>query len=323
MNGADLDPAELARRVADVFDLGPDARVVGPSERGQLGRVWSVVTSRGRYAVKVPFEAPDPAVSRADADYQDTLRAAGILLPEVVRTPDSEVVADVSEGTRARVYTWVEMGPKDRTLDPAEVGRTVAEVHAVHVPDDRPVHRWHTDPVGEAGWRELAARATSEGAPFAARVTHHVDELVALETLLEPPGPARRCHCDLWADNIRTSPDGLVVFDWENSGPADPAGELPMVMYEFGSGDLGRMRQLYEAYLEAGGDARVTRPGHCSMLIATLGHNLHYGVSGWLDSPTQHERDHKAWWVGQTLDDALTRWDIDEVMAAAAEVTGG
>ena len=216
----------------------------------------------------------------------------------------------------------MDIGPVDRSLDPYAVGRTVAAVHAVDHPADGPVHPWHTEPVGEDGWRQLAERSLAADAPFARGLDHLVPELVALEQVLEPPGPARRCHCDLWADNVRPSAgDGPVVIDWENSGPADPVGELPMVMFEFGSGDPARMRELYTAYVRAGGPARVTRPGDCTMLVATLGHILQEGVRRWLAATTDEDRAHNAAWVAEGVDDPPSRRVVDTIVDVATSVT--
>lgn len=290
-----------------------------------MGRVWRLTTTRGRYAVKVPSARPDPAAVVAEADYQDTVRAAGVHLPAVVRTPGGDVLHELADGTVVRVYTWVDIRPADRTLDPAQVGRAVAAIHAVDVPDGRPPHPWHTEPVGGDRWRELADRALAADAPFAPRLAAHVPELIALEELLVPPGRTRRCHCDLWADNVRASASaggGVVVLDWENSGPADPVGELPMVMFDFGVRDPDRTRALYAAYVDAGGPAHVTGPGDCSMLIATLGHIIEIGALRWLNGTDPHERAIDAAWVAEGVDDPLTRRSVDLIVEACARVDG-
>lgn len=315
------DLAHLAREVAAAYRLGRHPRIVGPPESGRQGRVWPLVTTSGRYAVKVAFASPDPAAALLDAAYQDAVHAAGVPMPEVVRDPDGEVLRRLEDGTVVRVYTWVEVGDRDRTLDPALVGRTVAAIHDVDLPDDRPQHPWYTEPVGELQWRELADRSLEAGAPFGAALAHLVPELTALEELLVPSGPLRRCHCDLWADNVRPSGDGVVVLDWENSGPADPVGELPMVMLDFGRHDPDRMRELYAAYVTAGGRSRITGPGDCSMLVATLGHIIEFGVMRWLNATDPRERAAEAAWVAEDVDDPLTRRVVDTIVGAATSVT--
>jgi len=312
--------ADLARGVAAAYRLGTDARIDGPAERGQLGQVWPLTTSTGRYAVKVPFTPPQPEDVAEDAAYQDTLLAAVVSLPAVVRTPEGQVLAAVGD-TVVRVYEWVDIAPRDRWLDPAAVGRAVAAIHAVDVPCDGPVDAWFTEPVGGAAWHRLAERATSAGAPFAADLERLVPEFTALEELLRPPVRARRCHRDLWADNLRGTPSGgLVVLDWENAGPADPAQELPMLMLEFGVGDPGRMRELYAAYLTSGGTSRITGAADCTMLIATLGHIVEEGVRRWLRATTAEDREHNAAWVAEGVGDPVTREVVAMITTVAAEV---
>jgi hypothetical protein len=59
---------------------------------------------------------------------------------------------------------------------------------------------------------------------------------------------------------------------------ADPAGELGVVLFAFGLGDPGRMRDLFASYVAAGGPARLEAPGDLTMLIAQSGHGLLRGL---------------------------------------------
>lgn len=317
----DTDLARFAPEVAAAFDLGRDPRIVGLPRSGQQGRVWSLVTTSGRYAVKVPFASPDPAAVLLDAAYQDLVHAAGVPMPKVVRDRGGQVLRQLEDGAWVRVYTWAEVGDRNRSLDPVLVGRTVAAIHAVEVPDDRPQHPWRTEPVGGPRWQVLADRSLAAGASFGPALAALVPEFTALEELLVPVGPLRRCHCDLWADNILPVGTGVVVLDWENCGPADPAGELPMVLFDFGYGDPDRMRQLYGAYVTAGGPARIGGPGDCSMLIATLGHILEIGVTRWLDAGDPRRRAAAAEWVAEGVEEPLTRGIVEEIVEAASRVT--
>lgn len=321
LEGGAPDGTELsrfAREVAAAYDLGAEPRIVGPPRSGQQGRVRQLVTLRGRYAVKVPFAAPDPAAVALDAAYQEAVRAAGVPMPAVVHDPDGQILRRLEAGAVVRVYTWVDVGERDRDLDPALVGRTVAAIHAVDVPDDAPADPWHTDPVGGPRWRELANLCVAAGAPFGPALAALVPELTAVEQLLVPPGQLRRCHRDLWADNVLPSGPGAVVLDWENSGPADPVGELPMLMCDFGHGDRERMRQLYTAYATAGGPARIEGPGDCSMLVATLGHIVELGVTRWLDATDRRQREAAAAWVFEGVDEPVTRRLVDTIVSAAS-----
>ena len=126
------------------------------------------------------------------------------------------------------------------------------------------------------------------------------------------------CHRDLWADNIlRTPTDGVVVLDWENSGPGDPAGELGVVLFEFGLGDPSRMSQLFASYVDSGGPARLRTKGDLTMLIAMSGHIAQIGCERWLAAQSNGERADNEAWVREFLDEPVTVATVDEILDAA------
>jgi Ser/Thr protein kinase RdoA (MazF antagonist) len=311
-----VDGSEIARQ----FALGGGARLSDePVARGKQGVVWRLDTVDGRWAVKVTFQESQEDEVRLSAAFQEAAYLVGVPTPQVRRTPDGRVLADVG-GSQVRVYEWVDLGAPDTGLDPALVGEAVARVHAVELDDPRPLHPWYHDPVGVRRWDELIAQVRAGGAPFAARFAGLRDELVALESWLEPPESVQTCHRDLWADNVLPTADGgLCVVDWENSGPADPSQELACVLFEFGRSDPGRARALIGAYQDAGGPGRVDRPGRFSMLIAQLGHITELAATDWLEpSPRSPERADAVAWISETLDDPHTRARLQDLLDATA-----
>jgi Ser/Thr protein kinase RdoA (MazF antagonist) len=307
-----VDPAELARR----FDLGHAARLSeGPVARGRQGDVWRLETSDGVWAVKVPFEAVDEDDVRRSTAFQEAAHASGVPTPRVRRTTDGAVLATVS-GKPVRIYSWVDLMPPDPHLDPSLVGAAVAAIHQVPDSDAGPTDAWYQEPVGAERWDRLVARLRDAGAPFAARLAALREELVALESWIEPPEVLRTCHRDLWADNVLPTADGGVcVIDWENSGSADPSQELGCVLFEFARGDAGRARALTDSYREAGGPATVDRRGHFSMLIAQLGHITETAATDWLE-PNLRSPDpaRAAAWVSEVLDEPHTRELLDRLL---------
>lgn len=303
MTGAVIDAAYLAERFAlgRVLELSD-----GPVARGKQGEVWRLDTVDGRWAVKLPFREQE--ADESSTRFHEAAHAAGVPSPLVRRTTGGEVFARVG-GRQVRVYGWVDLGRPDPTLDPERVGATVAALHRVRMPAEGPVHPWYTEPIGADGWDALITRLRTAGAPFAGRLAALRDELVALESWLEPPGNLQICHCDLWADNLLPTADGgICVIDWDNSGPADPAQELACVLFEFGRSDPGRARALREAYTAAGGPATVDRPGHFSMLIAQLGHINEVAATDWLEPNVRNpDRAGAEAWIRETLDDPHTR----------------
>jgi Ser/Thr protein kinase RdoA (MazF antagonist) len=317
-----MDAADLARR----FGLGEAARLSdGPVARGKQGLVWRLDTADGSWAVKVPFDRSGEDEVRSATAFQEAAYAAGVPTPQVRRTTGGCVFADL-EGRQVRVYEWVDLRAPDARFDPDRVGAVVGAIHRMSATDDcvsaadhSPLDPWYHEPVGAERWDHLVGQLRQAGAPFAGRLAGLRDELVALESWIEPPQVLRTCHRDLWADNVLPTADGgLCVIDWENSGPADPSQELGCVLFEFARTDPGRVRALTGAYREAGGPATVNRRGHFSMLIAQLGHITETAASDWLKpNPRSPERTDSAAWVSEVLDEPHTRELLETILAAA------
>lgn len=304
--------------IAAAFDLGDAATLTGPVARGEQGQVWRLDTAHGAFAVKDPFIEMSAADALADADYQDAVRAAGVPMPQALRTPDGRVLVDVA-GAPARVYRWVDVLPKQRRLDPEVVARLLAAIHRVVVPTDEAADAWYREPVGSARWDAMVGQLAEAGAPFAHDLESLVPRLLEAETLIEPFRATQWCHLDLWEDNLRPTPDGgLVVLDWENSGPGDPSQELGAALFVYGDEDPDRIAAFHAAYVAAGGPGRVTGPGDLTMLVAQLGHITEIACTRWLDAPTEAERQHVEGWVREGIDEPVTLETVTRIVAAVS-----
>ncbi|WP_116950271.1 phosphotransferase enzyme family protein [Jiangella endophytica] len=310
-----------AAAIADRFDLGARATLSGgPVARGKQGAVWRLTTADGRWAVKVPFRHEDEEALAPAAAFQEAAAASGVPAPRIRRTTDGALFAVVG-GIRLRVYEWVDLGEPDPMLDPELVGAAVAATHRVpgaeHAAAFSDPDRWYLDPVGATRWDALIAELDGAGAPFTADLAALRDELVALESWLAPPAAARTCHRDLAAGNLVPAvAGGVCVIDWENSGPADPAQELGVVLFEYARTDPGRARALVSAYEDAGGIARVTGHGDFTMLIAQLGHITELAAADWLrPNDRSPDRSHAEAWIREVLDDPHTRARLDTLLA--------
>jgi aminoglycoside phosphotransferase (APT) family kinase protein len=307
-----------ADEIAARFALGSDPVLAGPVARGEIGSVWRLTTADGSWAVKEPFEPVDADEVREDAAYQDVLHAAGVALPAVARTPEGEVLAYLVGGAQIRLHGWVDVLERDTNLDPAAVGALLASIHRVHHVGGAPVDPWYTEPVGAARWDELVGALTEADAPFAPPLAEYRDELVAMDALVEPPGELQTCHRDLWADNVRATPDGgLCVLDWEDSGLADPNREVALVLFEFSDVDPARARTLYETYLDGGGPGRVRGRADFSTVIAQIGHITERHCRMWLDPASSVEtRAHAADEMAANLARPLTAARMDLLLDA-------
>jgi len=302
--------------IAARYRLGSNAELVGPVARGEVGQVWRLNTSGGTWAVKEPFQRPSPDEVEDDAAFQDVARAAGVPMPEVVRTTSGEVLTELTSAT-VRVYEWVDLMQRDARLDPATVARVVASLHRVDYAGRNGVDPWYTDPVGAESWDDLVQRLDEAEAPFAGLLAAQRDELVALEQLCEMPVALQTCHRDLFADNVlRTPTGGLCVIDWENAGLADPAQELCLVLFEYSCGEMDRARTLYDEYRAAGGPGRIDRPSNFWMIICQLAHIGEIACKRWLDPTRVADRAHNEDWAMEFLTQPLTRRMIDQFVDA-------
>jgi Ser/Thr protein kinase RdoA (MazF antagonist) len=111
--------------------------------------------------------------------------------------------------------------------------------------------------------------------PWSARLADRLRTLPGLTAAVTPADPAATvlCHRDLHPENVLAGPDGaLVVVDLDQVGPAEPGRELARFLFDWccdGPADLAAMRQVYTAYVQAGGPGRITGPADFSMLIAS------------------------------------------------------
>jgi Ser/Thr protein kinase RdoA (MazF antagonist) len=307
-------PAILA-----AFGLGSSGRLSdGPVATGRVGAIWRLVTDDGAWAVKlVTATDVDELVEILEgAAFQEAARRASVPAPKVRRTTAGDLLADLGD-LRAFVQDWVDMAPPAMDLDPVDIGGLVARLHLVPFRGSIGVDDWYAAPVGARRWTELLAELRARRAPFAEHVETLMPETRGLEALLGgPPRTLRTCHRDLWADNVRRTPGGgLCVFDFDNSGLADPSQELAAMLVEYAGADPKRARAIRAAYADAGGPGRVTGPADFAMAIAQLTHILEAGCRGWLAATTDADRADNEAWVHEYLDRPLTMRQIEALLS--------
>jgi aminoglycoside phosphotransferase (APT) family kinase protein len=170
--------------------------------------------------------------------------------------------------------------------------------------------------VGAATWHVLVDELRRCRAPFGDEIAALVPELVGLESLLgRPPRSVRTSHRDLWADNLRATPDGgLCLIDFDDAGLADPSQELALILVEFADPDPTRARVIREAYAEAGGPGRILGPTDFAMPAAALCHIVETGCRQWLVATTDDDRVDNEGWVREFLERPLTREAIERLI---------
>ena len=308
---------KTAEWFAEQFGLDGAAVLSGPVDRGFQGQVWRLTCGARAYAVKEALVPLDHDQVVAAYTLQQRAEAAGVRAPRQLLTVTGDP-AVYDDGETLRVFDWVDLAAPDRGLEATALGRLLAALHTAGGPTTEAVDPWFVEPVGRDHWVELIAELRLAGAPFATTLDSLVDELAGSEAILEPPRDVIVCHRDLWADNLRAGADGSpVVIDWDNCGPAPMAGELAMVLVEFGS-TPARARDLYAAYVGAGGPARITGRGDFTMPIAVLHHIVEIGARQWLAASGDVARRRAAGRVTEFTDDPLLLADVERLLAAVA-----
>jgi aminoglycoside phosphotransferase (APT) family kinase protein len=177
------------------------------------------------------------------------------------------------------VYRWADLAP-GQAVTGAEIGVLAARLHQLPAADPGPVEAWFSEPVGEPAWQVLLSDARRSHAPWARPLGRYLPELMALDAAVAAPDPAlmRICHRDLNTENVRRAAGGgVIVLDWENSGPAQPERELAAIVCDLAA-DLSTRSALaaYAAYQAAGGPARLSKAADFATAAAVQGHLLQF-----------------------------------------------
>jgi Ser/Thr protein kinase RdoA (MazF antagonist) len=315
---------ELVAHVRAAFEWDGDIAVsAGP--RGALGRIWRLDVGRTRYALKELFaEPPSETVIEAELAFARRAAGAGVRLPASHPDRTGRYLLTTPGGTWLRVYDWVDLRPVELTAPatPHELGTLFAHLHRCAPPTPvepggGPPDPWYHHVPAAHEW----TAATASGAAWAARLTDRLTTLPELRATIAPADPADLilCHRDLHPENVLADPDGaLVVLDWDNLGPAAPGRELARALFDWycdPTPDLDAMREMYEAYVHAGGPGRITEPADFTMLLA-CGLNFLLGQTRVaLDPPAEPHRE----WAEPEIDEALrimpTPRQLGEVLA--------
>jgi Ser/Thr protein kinase RdoA (MazF antagonist) len=310
-----------AQSVADAFGLGRAESLGEPVARGEVGEVRRLVTDQGAWAVKQSFDPLDEAeldeAERSGA-FHRACWEAGVPTPEP-RTGGGRFVVEVG-GDALQAFAWVDgLADPDTGLDPTEVGRLLAALHAVRLPAEGASHDWFEAPIGQREWRAVLKASRAAGAPYADRLAEVLPALLEVETILTPQRRVQQCHLDLWSDNLRRTRDGaLCVIDFGNAGPADPDRELAMVLFEFGEGDVVRQRRLYGAYRDAGGTGRITGREDFALTVAQLHHIGHRHLRMWLGARDSEGRARSLAGIEEFLGTPFVLDDVDAALGALA-----
>jgi Ser/Thr protein kinase RdoA (MazF antagonist) len=257
------DPA-LARQIAARYGLGDvTGELRSLSRPDEMGRRWLLETDRGRWLPRTVDDVYPVTDGEDNARFQEAAARAGVTLPAPVRSV-SGAVTETIEGSRWRVYEWVQSGPPLAAPVSATITRAVGDVlatlHGLRVPVDG-VCPWSSVRFATAGWPELADLAAAKDADWAPVLAAAVPTLVGLESVgaATTPGAPVLCHNNLAPGNVRVGSGGrLVVSGWEHANGLPPAWELSSALVNWavdanGGVNAAGVRALLDGYRERAG----------------------------------------------------------------------
>jgi Ser/Thr protein kinase RdoA (MazF antagonist) len=326
-----LDRDELCR----VFGLGAPTGdwIAVPGARSHT--MWSLVTDRGRYAVKVFDTSVDHTRS---PDWRRHLNAAvvlelaacraGLPLPRpipVAGSRDDAVLTDVSTGTgtaTVRVHEWATGSPvPDDVAQPelaAVIGGLLARLHQLPVPCPHEqaagLRHTHTDD-HIAG---LAAHARQRGYAWAPALDSARAAYQTIRDLADQrhhhSWPLITTHRDLGPKNVLLSAAHTpVIVDWDVAGPWTVVEETASAALEWagvlaGPPNRDAVLALVTGYRGAGGTLAVTGPEAFAGWLVKNANWTEMHVRHALDDDLPSSRRHAAEQAVPQLVDQLERF---------------
>lgn len=310
-------PAGLAEGVGEAFGLGAIRGAMTPIRYEHMGRRWSLETERGRFMVSPVFDWIDDGQAEVSVDLIERARAAGVLAPVPVRTPEGGLVRRVVDQSW-RVDRWMDLGPTPvRPVHSSvahQVGELLATLHDVAPRTDRPVEGpWITRRPAEASWAALVHRARASKKPWAdefAALSRTVSELSKV-TPDAPAAPAIITNCDIVPEGVRFGPGGdLVVVHWDFAGPLTAEWELASVLLQwamYSERNLEAARALMDGYrARSGGESPALTLRSFNVAITGWLNWAHNQACEAIDPRSEEKAEFAERALRETLDDPLT-----------------
>ncbi|MET9407453.1 phosphotransferase [Streptomyces sp. NPDC002935] len=277
---------DTAEAIAETYGLGAGPWTLAPVTRGALGQIWKLSGRGSSWAVKELLFGCDETQVRREAALRHSAERLGIASPRLIPNRHGAYVsqpASSSGGSHIKLYDWIDGTTADAS-DPGILdwfGRTMALLHRAGEGARETPDSWYERCPRDAEWQELHTRVQKAGLPWSDALGRFIATSAAeLAHWVTPsdPGDLVMSHLDLQPQNVLVGPDGPVLLDWDNAGPASAERELARALYVWAGHDRTAMAsagRLARAYRSAGGPATVKGPQSFAMLFATVLNFIH------------------------------------------------
>ena len=304
-------PSALA--ICSAFDLGTPVREPVAVVGGLSHRMWRLETTRGRFAVKqINRDFDNPGyVDWYERAFRAEMTAyhAGVPMPRPVAVPETGAcLAELPDSgprpTTVRVHDWVDATPianGDYGANvPHRIGEILARVHALRIEPDGVVGEvWRI--FGPRHWLGLAERAEAAGAEWARALDDGLSLVAEMEAFVDASrpslGPMIMSHRDVDQKNVLVAADGgLLIVDWDATGPVSARHELANTTLVWGGGYFGEpraelSRAVIEGYRATGGEFDDPRPPDFAEFVCIMVNWFEFNVRRALGERLQDESD--------------------------------
>lgn len=251
--------------ICDMLELGKLAEEPKPLTGGFMHRMYSLVTERGKYAVKLL----NPCIMKRDTamdnyrqaeELETRLEEEGLpILPAL--TFMGKKMQEI-DGQYYYLFEWFEgralTGKEIQREHCEKIGRVLAEIHRIDVRQEKvQIDEFHGD------WALYMNRLEEENSELAGMMRENLKLLAdcqesANKALQRIPDVVAICHNDMDSKNVLWKNGEFRIIDLECLHRESPFMELyDMALnwagYEECRIDSGKLRALVESYRDAGG----------------------------------------------------------------------
>lgn len=260
----------LEDHLAQAFDLGRPISGLMPVQHTTY-ETFRLDTDRGSFLVKCLWrkENPDWGPSIAESmDYERRATEAGIRTarPVMPIEPSFGCAARIGDHGTFRVHEWIdhEKVTRERVDDLIGwAGETLARLHTLQPlgKGAEPAWQWWGVRTEET-WDKYEEASAAQRKPWATLLQERREDIRSLTRRLvrawHDVGDPVISHGDFATYNILLSAEGPVLIDWDSVGITSATFEVGLAArgFFFDDSQPAKVRQIFDAYLAAGGKLR-------------------------------------------------------------------